>query len=437
LGIGTTAPNSILQIEENAANAEGAELRVINDSSAVGSGQTATLTLGRDFDERNFKIKSVSTDSYGLRPDLVFTSNQGTGTTHTEAMRITNTGNVGIGTSSPVNELEVYGSSSPRISIRAPESITELIDLGFQFGTGANSSSNTLALIRAIPTQVDPSALKSNLAFFTNSGDSANEAMRIDEFGNVGIGTTNPNTVLHVKNLSGNNGIRIETAATDNGFLHFADSNDDNIGRVVYSHSDNSMQFVTNDAEAMRIDSSGNLLVGTTSSTLYNGTSGTGFSYRAGNELTVARSGASVATFVRQSDDGDILSLKKDGSAVGSIGVSNSGTDLVIDATRFSNRAGLRFRDSSLYPRQNATDADGLIDLGGPTAKFKNLYLSGGVQQSPVTVSNLPAAASSTGYRYMVSDSTVAASGNFGATVAGSGSNVVPVFSDGTNWLIG
>jgi hypothetical protein len=39
--------------------------------------------------------------------------------------------------------------------------------------------------------------------------------------------------------------------------------------------------------------------------------------------------------------------------------------------------------------------------------------------------------------RAFVRDSTVAASGNFGAIVAGGGSNNVPVFYDGTNWLIG
>lgn len=37
----------------------------------------------------------------------------------------------------------------------------------------------------------------------------------------------------------------------------------------------------------------------------------------------------------------------------------------------------------------------------------------------------------------MVSDSSVVAAGNFGNVVAGSGANIVPVFSDGTNWRIG
>lgn len=41
------------------------------------------------------------------------------------------------------------------------------------------------------------------------------------------------------------------------------------------------------------------------------------------------------------------------------------------------------------------------------------------------------------GARAFISDSSVAASGNFGAIAAGGGANTVPVFSDGANWLIG
>jgi len=37
----------------------------------------------------------------------------------------------------------------------------------------------------------------------------------------------------------------------------------------------------------------------------------------------------------------------------------------------------------------------------------------------------------------MIADSSVAASGNFGAIAATGGANIVPVFSDGVDWLIG
>ena len=53
------------------------------------------------------------------------------------------------------------------------------------------------------------------------------------------------------------------------------------------------------------------------------------------------------------------------------------------------------------------------------------------------TVAALPTAATSGGATRIVSDSTVAGSGHFGAVVVGGGTNIVPVYCDGTNWLIG
>jgi uncharacterized protein (DUF2345 family) len=58
------------------------------------------------------------------------------------------------------------------------------------------------------------------------------------------------------------------------------------------------------------------------------------------------------------------------------------------------------------------------------------------VQCPTVDLATLGSAAPA-GKRAIINDSTVAASGNFGAIAAGSGINTVPVFSDGTNWLIG
>ncbi len=62
-------------------------------------------------------------------------------------------------------------------------------------------------------------------------------------------------------------------------------------------------------------------------------------------------------------------------------------------------------------------------------AKEGDIGLSGGV-----LVSALPAASGRTGHRYIVTDASAT---TFHSIVAGSGSNIVPVFSDGTNWRIG
>ena len=60
------------------------------------------------------------------------------------------------------------------------------------------------------------------------------------------------------------------------------------------------------------------------------------------------------------------------------------------------------------------------------------------VRHPPVTLATLPsAAAAGAGARSVISDSTVAMSGNFGAVAAGGGANMVPIISDGTDWRIG
>jgi len=112
----------------------------------------------------------------------------------TEAVRVNSSGNVGIKTATPQNELDVFSSGgSTRIGIRATESISRSPELAFLFGTDANSNNNTLAHIRATPTQVDPSPLKADLLFATNTGDSVVTAMRLDSSGNLGFNFV-PNT---------------------------------------------------------------------------------------------------------------------------------------------------------------------------------------------------------------------------------------------------
>lgn len=84
----------------------------------------------------------------------------------------------------------------------------------------------------------------------------------------------------------------------------------------------------------------------------------------------------------------------------------------------------------------NAVCTANLQFMFGEAAKSYQYVFNGYSQGKVYTVAGLPAATTA-GRRAFVSDSTVAASGNFGATVAGGGANNVPVFSDGTNWLIG
>lgn len=66
---------------------------------------------------------------------------------------------------------------------------------------------------------------------------------------------------------------------------------------------------------------------------------------------------------------------------------------------------------------------------------FSTFEVSSYVKTTATTVASLPSAATAgAGARAMVTDSNTA---TFNATVAGGGANIVPVFSNGTDWKVG
>jgi len=107
--------------------------------------------------------------------------------------------------------------------------------------------------------------------FYIYSNAAGSERMRIDSSGRVGIGISSPSTYdSRANNLvvgdSGDSGITIFSGATRYARLQFAPSGSTGLdnGLVQYDNNDDSMAFATGGTERMRIDSSGNLLVGTT-----------------------------------------------------------------------------------------------------------------------------------------------------------------------------
>jgi hypothetical protein len=187
----------------------------------------------------------------------------------TEKMRITDAGLVGIGTSAPGGNLDVRGvSGTPIISAQGTDNNGDADVRILSTGTTGTSRlffSDTAGSLGSIIYR----HANDSLAFGTNSL----EAIRIDSSQRVGIGTTAPGSYeASANNLvvadSGNGGITIATGTSSYGSIYFADGTtaaDTYRGVVEYNHSNNAMAFWTDATERARIDSSGRLLVGTSS----------------------------------------------------------------------------------------------------------------------------------------------------------------------------
>ncbi len=184
------------------------------------------------------------------------------------------------------------------------------------------------------------------------------------------------------------------------------------------------------DSEAMRIDSSGRMMVGTTSA---NGVDGV--TLNNGGYIYGHKSGGVSGYFDRASSDGDIVEFRKDSSKVGSIGTF--GSDIYIG----NNDSGLRFEYAGLnavtpFDVDSLVASDGVTDLGYSNSRFKDLHLSGAVH----TGGQLKGSAASSTKLILNATSTqteLHTAGNGGLIFKGSGDNELARIDSSGNIGIG
>ncbi len=134
-------------------------------------------------------------------------------------------------------------------------------------------------------------------------------------------------------------------------------------------------------AEYARFDSSGNLLVGTTDSTVANQTGTTqGVRIAGAQNIQVASTGIS-AYFNKLDTDGDIVEFRKSGATVGSI-FSSGGIQIGIG----DGDTALLFGDNidAILPWSASSNAarDDAIDLGRSATRFDDIYATNGTIQT-------------------------------------------------------
>jgi len=270
LGLGTSSPGSRLTV--NRVN--------FADASATGSTtlSNAGITVEAATDTNNRLMFGIG--STGGAPWI---QAQNTSSNATQSLILNPVGgNVGIGTSSPDTLLHVSsatGSASPTPTEVRIATTTSAGDwsstlpwgsLSF-YSADATGGARVHASINTIANGVGGGT--SSLTFNTaDSGVAAVERMRINATGQVGIGTTSPSSPLHVyggtiraeSTSSSTPGLTLVGAGPDQGWVKFGTTSGDYYS-VKAGADYQGMLFIANGSERARIDSSGRLLVGTSS----------------------------------------------------------------------------------------------------------------------------------------------------------------------------
>jgi len=217
----------------------------------------------------------------------------------------------------------------------------------------------------------------------------------------VGIGTSSPNFTLQVDSqradatFDANNldtwadfKIQGQTASGNARGIYFdfdSDTGNDKGAGIVGISGDatggvGSLGFITtagnSSAERMRIDSSGNLLVGMTSAN----TNNDGVGLRADGLIHGKRAGV-VATFNRKTSDGNVVEISKDNTVVGTIGTSNSGIEMFICGLA-STCSGVFFNVNGVLPMVNGSVSDNTEDLGQPDLRWDDVHATNGTIQT-------------------------------------------------------
>jgi len=237
VGVGTTSPAGRLDVVSTSAG--GASfMRVANGSGVANSYAAISLDPGNNgFNTRDAQIRAINNGSNQI--SLTFlTSNAGT---PFEAMRIASDGNVGVGTSAPGQTLQVVNSSNYQFRLGAGST--------FNYDIGRSGSDGFLYFY----------GNQSGFTGYVFSGADG-ERMRINASGNVGIGTSSPGTRLQVRDAAAPSGFSSTAVrvSRDNYGADFIGYIDQGVGYgAIISTVDNGTP-----TERMRIDSSGNVSVG-------------------------------------------------------------------------------------------------------------------------------------------------------------------------------
>jgi hypothetical protein len=242
------------------------------------------------------QLNFTQTGSDGTRTPYYINSNgesvwsPGSGASPTEGMRLTSTG-LGIGTSSPTSPLTVAGTSSVNwvgsgastgtatigtqgtggsLLVQTPS-----VNTSFASGLGVDgtySGGKSVINLKALGTS-SGGTYSADLAFFTSTNTTLSEKMRLDSSGNLGLGVT-PSGTTRLQVISSGNNLASFQDSSAAGAAYSVNTNGSGQIKHFATWANSGIDayhtwYVTTSSgvqpQAMTLDVSGNLLVGTTS----------------------------------------------------------------------------------------------------------------------------------------------------------------------------
>lgn len=267
-------------------------------------------------------------------PSITFTGDLNTGfwsptadtiaasTGGSERLRIDSNGRLGLGTGSPGTILDIRQTqtgSETKVSVFNTDNENTTTQTAI-IGLSPDSRAAAIAGIEAIKENADFSTSAARdvaLALNTTLNNAKKQAVYITSGGNVGIGTTSPATALHVIGDAASAEIRLGVTGNANrAFLNYTES-----GFLTTLDGDGPIRFSPNNTEAARLDLSGRLLVGTSTSI----STSAGFTPSVQIAGTGALAASSIGRYVDSANGPAITFQKSRSGTIGSHTVLVSG----------------------------------------------------------------------------------------------------------------
>ncbi|MBI2450858.1 MAG: hypothetical protein HYV52_00755 [Parcubacteria group bacterium] len=259
--------NYVFGFTEPTASPPGGNVAAPLNISSVSQTKAGSLTLGPTSVDTILTLSrsgAVNPVNFRIGTDSALVINQ----SGFDRLTINSSGNVGIGTTTPAEKLQLHDTAGGAVFFRVRSDTPAVSDVYIGSDGTAGPDGAGMGIIRG--------GVLDSLAFQTNSNPAINTRMYINNAGNVGIGTTAPSTLLHISgNVSGVPGssaglIVTNTAGADLGQAEITLDPAGVGSSWTFSANDDTTKFMIfrGTAADLTIDSSGNVGIGTTAPTI-------------------------------------------------------------------------------------------------------------------------------------------------------------------------